>query len=373
MRLDPPLVFWLSALAGAGFLLWLFGDVLLPFAAGFVLAYLLDPVASRLERLGLGRMAASLLLIGLFLLAFVVSLLALAPVLAHELGAFIEKAPEYWSRLQEITREQRAFLADRFGIERLRRLGPANGEANGAIDFAGQVLAGGGEWMAGLAGSLWAGGRAALGMLSLMVITPVVAFYMLVDWKRMIAALDAWTPANQRETVRTLAREIDGALAGFIRGQTLVCLCLGLWYAAGLSLVGLNFGLLVGAVAGVLSFIPLVGTLIAFVLAAGIALVQDWPDWRLLAMSMAVVGVGQVLEAYVLTPRLIGGAVGLHPLWIVFALVAAGSLFGFTGLLIAVPAAAIIGVLVRFALGRYLGSPLHHGAGGSGGAGGEGA
>jgi predicted PurR-regulated permease PerM len=199
------------------------------------------------------------------------------------------------------------------------------------------------------------------GLFSLIVVTPVVAFYMLLDWDKMIAAIDGLVPLRHREDVRTLAREIDTALAGFLRGQSLVCLFLGLWYGIGLSLVGLNFGLLIGLAGGLLSFIPYVGSLTVLVLSLVVAIVQGWPDWKLLAMALGVVASGQFLEGNILSPKLVGESVGLHPVWVMFALLAFGSLLGFTGLILAVPLAAAAGVILRFATRRYRESPLYQG------------
>ena len=219
----------------------------------------------------------------------------------------------------------------------------------------------GAQYLLAFVKSLWSGGQALVSLFSLLVITPVVVFYILVDWDRMVATIDGWVPVGQRDTVRGLAGEIDRAIAGFLRGQSLVCLFLGLWYGIGLSLIGLNFGFLIGICAGVLSFIPYVGSLTALVLAAVISIVQGWPSWLLFFLAMGVVGTGQFLEGNVLTPRLVGASVGLHPVWLMFSLFAFGSLFGFTGLILAVPVSAMIGVLCRFALRRYLESPLYNG------------
>jgi predicted PurR-regulated permease PerM len=194
-------------------------------------------------------------------------------------------------------------------------------------------------------------------------VTPVVAFYILLDWDRMLVTIDGWIPIHHRDVVRGLAREIDRAIAGFLRGQSLVCLFLGLWYGVGLSMIGLNFGFLIGISSGFLSFIPYVGSLTALVLSAIIAIVQGWPSWWLFLMALGVVGTGQFLEGNVLTPRLVGASVGLHPVWLMFALFAFGSLFGFTGLILAVPISAAIGVLARFALKRYLQSSFYLTAG----------
>jgi predicted PurR-regulated permease PerM len=161
-----------------------------------------------------------------------------------------------------------------------------------------------------------------------------------------------------------MAREIDRALSGFIRGQSLVCLFLGTWDGLGLSLVGLDFGLLIGVIAGFLSFMPYVGTLVALVFSFGIGLVQGWPSLKLVSMALAVVISGEFFGSYVISPKVVGESIGLHPVWLMFALLAFGELFGFVGLIIAVPAAAAIGVLARHLIALYLRSPLYRGVGG---------
>jgi predicted PurR-regulated permease PerM len=193
------------------------------------------------------------------------------------------------------------------------------------------------------------------------VITPVVAFYMLYDWPRIIAAVDSWLPRAQAATIRSLAGQIDAAIAGFIRGQTGICLIIASLYALGLSMIGLNYGLLIGAVTGFLSFIPYVGSLTGFLLAVGVALAQFWPDGMPILSVIGVCIICQFLEDYVLAPALVGSIIGLHPLWLMFSLFAFGYLFGFVGLLLAVPMAAATGVLVRFALRQYLASSLYSG------------
>jgi predicted PurR-regulated permease PerM len=199
-------------------------------------------------------------------------------------------------------------------------------------------------------------------LLSLVIVTPIVAFYLLTDWDRMVARLDSWLPRPHVETLRGLAREMDDAMAGFIRGQAVVCLLLGLFYAIGLSLAGLNFGLLIGLAAGILSFIPYVGSFIGFVLSISVAFVQFWPDWVHIAAVAAIFAAGQFIEGNFLSPKLVGNRVGLHPVWLMFALFAFGYLFGFAGLLMAVPLAAAVGVLTRFALRKYLSSPFYLGS-----------
>ncbi len=198
-------------------------------------------------------------------------------------------------------------------------------------------------------------------LISLLVITPLVTFYMLNDWDRMVARIDSWLPRDHVETVRAMARDINTAMAGFIRGQGTVCLILGIFYAVALIAAGLNFGLLIGLTAGILSFIPYVGAAVGGVLAIATALVQFWPDWVQILIIVAIFAGGQFLEGNILSPKLVGRSIGVHPVWLMFALFAFGYLFGFAGMLLAVPLAAAIGVLSRFLLDQYLGSKLYLG------------
>ena len=195
----------------------------------------------------------------------------------------------------------------------------------------------------------------------LVVITPVVAFYMTYDWHGMVDTVDRWIPLHQRAIVRGLAREIDRAIAGFLRGQSMVCLILGTFYAVMLTASGLNFGLLIGLLSGLLTFIPYVGSMTGLVLGLGVAVAQFWPQYTPILIVLSIFFVGQFIEGNVLAPRLVGKSVGLHPVWLIFALLAFGYLFGFVGLLVAVPLAATIGVLARFAMRRYLSSTFYTG------------
>ncbi len=197
----------------------------------------------------------------------------------------------------------------------------------------------------------------------LFLIVPVVSVYLLIDWDRMIANIDSLLPREHAPTIRGLARQIDDTLASFVRGQGLVCLILGIYYATALALVGLQFGLIIGAIAGFLTFIPYVGALVGGVLAIGLALFQFWGDWLWILAVWAIFQSGQFVEGNFLTPKLVGDSVGLHPVWLLFALSAFGSLFGFVGLLVAVPLAAAIGVITRFLTARYRDSALYRGTG----------
>ena len=352
MSVQRQLGFWLVALLLVALALYVLRDVLLPFVAGLALAYLLDPLADRFQRLGLGRLGATILILVLFVLFFVLALVLIIPLIAHQLAAFVDRLPSYVGRLQTLLAQQGAPLIERLG----------GSEALADIEKSlGNIVAQGAAWLGAFLRSLWSGGQAILGVFSLLVVTPVVAFYLLVDWDRMVRTVDGWLPPRNRDTIRRLAREIDHAMAGFIRGQSLVCLILGTFYAAALMLIGLNFGALIGIISGFLTFIPYVGSLTGFVLSVGVALVQFWPDWTMILATVAIFVFGQFVEGNFLSPKLVGGSVGLHPVWLMFALLAFGSLFGFVGLLLAVPLAAAAGVLARFALQRYLDSPLYHG------------
>ncbi len=352
MTLQRQVSFWLAALALIVLALWVFSGILLPFVAGLVLAYFLDPLADRLERIGFSRLLATLTILGLFVLLFVVTLLLFIPLVASDLTRFIARVPDYAKQLQGLLATRGAPYLERLGMD--LSLPDLQGQF-------GTVISRGAAWLGDLLGSIWTGGQALLGVLSLVVVTPVVAFYLLVDWDDMIAKVDSWLPRLHRDTIRQLAREIDAAIAGFIRGQALVCLILGGWYAVGLSLLGLNFGFLIGMIAGFLTFIPYVGSLTGLVMAAGVAIVQFWPDPVMIGAVLVVFFAGQFVEGNILSPKLVGGAVGLHPVWLMFALFAFGSIFGFVGLLLAVPLAATAGVLTRFALRQYLASRLYSG------------
>ncbi|GAA0259698.1 Putative transport protein [Methylorubrum aminovorans] len=346
----------LSILAVVVFLLYELREVMLPFVAGLALAYLLDPLADRLERLGLGRLTATLLILSGFVVGLVVVLIIVVPLAASQIASLVNSLPTMVGRLQSILVERAGPLLQRVGGSEV---------VNELQSSVGTLVGQGGAWFLAFLKSLWTGSQALVSIASLLVVTPVVAFYVLHDWDRMIAALDGWVPPRHRPTARRLAGEIDGAVTGFVRGQSLVCLILGSFYAVGLFFVGLNFGVLIGMISGFLTFIPYVGTLTGFMLSVGVALVQWWPsgDWLHIGLTVGVFLVGQFLEGNVISPKLVGDSVGLHPVWLMFALLAFGSLFGFLGLLLAVPVAASIGVVVRFGIERYLESKIYRGDG----------
>lgn len=325
--------------------LWWLGNVILPFIMGGAIAYFLDPLADRLEKLGLSR-AASTAIIGLVtVLIFVILALAVVPMLARQLAQLVALAPDLLSSLQ-------AFLNERF--PNLLQ----NSVVNDTLNSLGSAIkARGGE----LAATLLSSAMTLVNVVVFIVVVPVVAFYMLLDWDRMVAKIDGWLPRDHVQTIRTIARDIDRVLSGFVRGQVTVCLVLGGFYAIALMAAGLDFGLLVGSVAGALTFIPYIGAIIGGTLAIGLALFQFWGEWFNIGMVAGIFVLGQFLEGNFVTPKLVGDSVGLHPLWLIFALSAFGTLFGFVGMLVAVPVAAVIGVVARFFIDQYLQGALYRG------------
>jgi len=355
VTLQNRIVFWGFLALGAGIGVWILRDVLLPFVAAMFLAYMLNPVANRLEKLGMSRAIATLLILVVFLLVFVALLLILIPLLASQLGAFVRALPGYVTRLQDFAQTALGDAPDNpISAYIVQRLTAAR------QDF-GAVIAESASWIGAFLTRVLAGGQAVVQVLGLLVLTPIIAFYILVDWPKMLAKLDSWLPLTQAHVLRELARETDKALAAFIRGQASVCLALAIFYGISLTALGLNFGLLIGVSAGLISFVPYVGTIVGLFTAVGVALVQFLPDYTMLMIVVGIFAAGQILDGYVLQPKLVGNSVGLHPVWLMFALFAFGSLFGFVGLLIAVPVAATIGVFLRYGIRRYLASPLYTG------------
>jgi len=346
------LLYWSAGFLVACLALWLLGSILLPFVAGIAVAYLLDPAADRLERLGAPRwLAATAGLLG-FLVAVLLLLLLLLPVLQSQVGELANRLPGLLTTLRERVLPELMDLLERFGIESRADLKQA---ASGATQNAMSVIGG------VLTGAL-TGGAAIVNLLSLLFITPIVAFYLLRDWDLIVAAIDAWLPRQHAPEIRAIARDIDAVLASFVRGQGTVCLALGIFYAVTLSLAGLNFALVIGILIGMIAFIPFVGAIVGGILSMLLAITQFWPDWEPIAVVAGIFVLGQALEGNVLAPRLLGSSVGLHPVWVMFALLAGGALFGFVGVLVAVPVAAAVGVMVRHAHARYLASALYLGA-----------
>lgn len=344
--------FWLTIGLVAVILLWLLRSVLLPFVAGMAVAYFLDPVADRLERIGLTRtLATAVITLGFFGL-FVMLLTVLVPTIQQQVVTFVDRVPSYVVSIGERAQPLIEELHQRLSSSQMEKLQTSAGS------YAGTVVG----WVAGLGRDVLTGGIAVVSVLSLLFITPVVTFYLLRDWDRIVATVDGWLPRPHVETIRAEMRKIDVTLAGFVRGQATVCLTLAAYYGIGLTLTGLDLGLMIGMATGLGAFIPYVGMLVGLVTSLGLALAQG-ADWAQLGMIAGVFLVGNILEGNFLTPKLVGDRVGLHPVWIIFSLLAGGALFGFVGILLSVPTAAVVGVLTRFALTRYQQSSLFYGEG----------
>ena len=350
MSREKQTLFWLAGLAVFLVVLNALSGMLLPFVAGMAIAYFLDPVADKLEDWGLSRAVATTVIVAGFFCIVTVVLILLFPLLQAQVLGLASLIPDLIEKLRDYAEPLLKRIQADIAPDALDRLKAAAGS------YAGTAI----EWLSGLLGGLWKGGVALFSLMSLVIITPVVAFYLLRDWDRIVARLDSYLPRAARPTILEQIGAIDDAVAGFVRGQASVCLVLAIWYGAALTVVGLDSGLLVGLGTGAISFIPYVGAATGLVIGVGIALVQ-FPEWTPVIVVALIFITGQTAESYILTPRLVGGRIGLHPVWIIFALLAGGALLGFTGVLLAVPAAAIIGVLIRFGLSRYLASSLYGG------------
>ncbi len=327
----------------------LFASILLPFVAAAGIAYFLDPVATRLHRAGVPRLVAALLLVVALIAATLLFVLLLYPLIVNQAGILIDRVPAYIGAVRTfadtVVTKLQVRLGPEFVDQHLREL---------VVGQAGEMLG----FVAGTLRGLIGSGFAIFNVLTLVIVTPVVAFYLLRDWPALVGGIDAWLPRRYAGVARAQAKEIDRILSAWLRGQAICCMILALFYAVGLSAVGLDLGLIVGISAGLLSFIPYVGTITGCVASIGLAFAQ-FPTWTGVLEVAAVFFLGQLLEGYVIYPRFLGDRVELHAVWVIFALFAGGAAFGFIGVLMAVPVAAVIGVLCRFWLHRYLHSPLY--------------
>ncbi len=338
---------WVGIAAAALGLLWLLGDVLLPFLVGAAVAYFLDPAVRRLAGLGVPRLVASLGMMLLLFGALVAAVVWVVPLVLNEAAALSRALPG-------IFEDAKAWLGQATGED----IEDEDSTIYQLVQDAGETLR---ENAQTLVMGLLSGATALINLVVFWVVMPVVAFYLLMDWPRLMNAIDAHIPRAQVPTVRRLARDIDATLAGFVRGEVIVCTVMAAYYSITLTLLGLTYGLVIGLVAGLVSFIPYVGAFIGGALSVGFALYQFWDEPLWIGAVVAVFLLGQFMESQVLVPRLVGHSVNLHPVWLIFAIMAFGSIFGFLGVLVAMPVAAALGVLVRHGLARYRESPLYRG------------
>jgi predicted PurR-regulated permease PerM len=350
-RVDRQAAFWLIVAAASLALLWMLGDILLPFVVGAAIAYFLSPLADRLSRTGIGRTPAAVLIILLFVVLLLAAIILLGPLVFDQLRQLAETLPADLRRLQVVVDDwaKSWFGAGYEGINKSfeRGLTGLAESWTGSMTWALQQV--------------WSRGLALVNLLSLLLITPVVAFYLLADWPRVVDRIDRSLPRDHAPTIRRLAGEINAAVSAFVRGQGTICLILAAIYSIGLSLIGLRYGLVIGLAVGVVSFVPFVGWALGLAIAGGIAVAQGWPELTLLAKVIVLFAATAALDTALLSPRIVGPRVGLHPVWLIFSVLAFGSMLGLVGVLVAVPVAAAIAVLVRFALGLYLESPIYRG------------
>jgi predicted PurR-regulated permease PerM len=342
-------LFWGGITLAAVLIVWLLRGMLLPFLLGMALAYVSDPFADRLERAGLPRWLATLIVLGLTVGGGILVLVLVAPMVVNQIMQLAQQAPHYIDLLRhKILPQVTKFVA------RVGGPGDAADLQKQATAYVGSVS----SWVVSILGQIWSSGVAIANTIYVLLLTPLVAFYFLRDWDVMIARIDGWMPRAHAGMFRGLAHEIDDILAGFIRGQATVCLIFAVYYSVALSLAGLDFGIIIGTAAGILTFIPYLGAITGLIASVGVAFVQ-FNDPTRIAIVAGVYILGHLIEGNLVTPVLVGDRVKLHPVWIIFALTAGGALFGFTGVLLAVPVAAVIGVLVRFGLSQYLGSDFY--------------
>lgn len=359
MSLRNQVLVWVGFLVGLALAIWFFRGILLPFAIGLALAYLLNPVVGLVEKLRINRGWATAIVLIVVFSIIGWGMFLLVPLVVQQVIGLGQRLPGYVSDLQALANRAVPALNEWLGPERTTQL-----EHSLTEWFNGLNLPGITAWVTG---QIYQSSASFIGTLGLAIVAPVVAFYLLLDWDGMVSGLDKLLPRAYREEIQGVLTEIDRSMAGVIRGQGSVVLILCVYYATGLTLSGLSFGLVLGLITGLLSFIPYVGFVIGFGLSVGIAIVQFWPDWFHIIVVGIVFGVGQFLEGNVLYPKLVGSSIGINPVWLMLALLAFAQLFGFLGLLLAVPLSAIAAVLLRYGMRKYKASPLYLGPNGGGG------
>lgn len=342
---------WVASILVTVVAIGLLRGVLLPFVVGLAMAYAFNPLANRIEGLGLPRALAAAAIVFLMTVLVALALVLLVPLIVAEIRDLAANLPQFLEDLRKSIEElsKRWLGKDVPGLNERMQKSFAEMSQNWASSASSVLL------------SVLSGASTLLNLLSLLIITPIVTFYLLNDWPSLIAKIDSWLPREHASTIRRLSGEINGVLGGFVHGQGTLCMVLALFYAIGLWWAGIKSGLLIGLIAGLLSFVPFIGFMAGLILAGGVAMVQFWPEWTPLLKVVGVFAAGQVLDAAFLSPKIVAGHIKLHPIWLIFAILVFGYLFGVVGTLVAVPAAAGIGVLARFGLQEYLRSPLYTG------------
>jgi len=342
------LIFWSAAFAAFFFSVWLLGDILTPFVLGLAIAYLLNPLSQKLLDLGVPRTVSALLLLGGFIVFTVVVVVLVAPPLYREASQLVKNLPDMMDKIATYLTPHLTMLETWLG----------QGYIQDIEAFFKQNIGKVAQVSGSVAGKLASGGQAVMGFMTTLILTPIVAFFMMREWPSIKNWLEDLYPRQHEKMIHDLLKQMDQKLSGFVRGQLTVAFILGVFYAIALSVAGLNYSILIGISAGVLSVIPMVGSTLGLLASVIVAWVQSG-EWTYVAIIAGIFIGGQIVEGNFLTPKLVGDSTGLHPLWVLFALMAGGSLFGILGMLLAVPVAAIIGVLLSFAIIQYKNSPLY--------------
>lgn len=343
MKLSTQYFFWLVAPLILLVLISVFRDVLLPFVLGGAIAYLLNPLVEYLTRKGMGRPAAAIFILGLFFLVVGGILMLISPLLFHEAAGFIKSFPLYLEKLKTFVEVRIAWIEERMGDDITAQIQTV------LQDNAGKALQVG----KGVLGGITSGGGAVMDFFTTLFITPIAAYFFIKEWPRVTDWVENLIPRQHLATVHDLLGQIDRKIAGFVRGQISVCSALGAFYAVALSIAGLQYGFVIGVATGVLSVIPFVGSTIGLLTSVTVAYFGSDGNLIFTGIVAAIFFFGQFVEGNFLTPKLMGDSVGLHPLWIIFALMAGGSLMGILGMFLAVPVTASIGVLAAFAISEY--------------------
>lgn len=336
-------IFWLSLITFVVVFIFLIKSILLPFVIGILAAYFLDPAADRLEKYGFSRTMSTVIITVLFFGVLITTLVLLSPLVYEQVYSFITKIPEFY----------RHFIAEvPSSVKKLLALSGNEDVVNnpdGLLKKSSSYIT---NYSSDILSRVWQSSMAIVNTASLIFITPIVTFYLLRDWDRIVAKIDSLLPRKNINTIRLQVRLMDEAIAGFVRGQANVCVIMAVAYAIGLMSVGLEFGLVIGLATGILAFIPYIGFFVGFMTAVMVAVFQ-FQDYMSVVYVVGVLLIGQAIESNFITPKLVGDKVGLHPVWLIFGMLSGAAMLGAVGVFIAVPLTAMIAVLIRFAISRY--------------------
>ena len=341
---------WIGVFIAFGTGLYFLESILMPFFTGLLVAYAMNPAVRNFEKWGISRTIGSTFMIMSFFLLIILLLIIAIPFIQTELLALAAGVPQFGERIMNALKpllEDAYHYIDARDVERIRSFASAS---------LGDLV----TWGLKLLAKILTNSLALANLISLIIITPIVAFYCLRDWNLIINTIDRWLPRPYEPILRQFFSDINDTIGGFAKGQALVCIVIGTYYSITLTLAGLDFGVIVGVIIGIIAFIPYVGAFVGFLLSIGIALAQ-FTDWWSVGVVAGIFAIGQTLEGYLLIPYLVGNRIGLHPVWVLFALLAGGALYGFIGILFALPVAAALGVLVRYTRDYYFKSPYYLG------------